>query len=131
MFKIDEKRNKKNWSKEEQKDVFLSFSGTKRNKRFCSKKNSDRRQTDKGIPKLFRNGEKRTDLFQNYSDRRGANRSVPKLFRNVKKRTDLFPKISERRKTNRFDSDLEEEKSEKDESSSLFGTKAKSKGFDP
>jgi len=131
MFKIDEKRNtQKIWIKEEQTDVILSFSGTKTNIRFCFKNNSDRRGAVRGISKLFRNGEKRTDLFQKISDRRGGNRSVPKLFRNVKKRTDLFPKISEGRKTNRFDSDCEEKKAKKDESSSFFETKAKSKEFD-
>ena len=61
------KGTKKLLIKEEQTDVILSFSGTKTNIRFCSKNNSDRRGTDRGIPKLFRNGEKRTDLFQNYS----------------------------------------------------------------
>jgi len=34
-------------------------------------------------------------------------------------------------KTNRFDSEIEKENSEKDEDSSFFGTKAKSKAFDP
>jgi len=34
-------------------------------------------------------------------------------------------------RTNRFDSEIEKENSEKDEDSSFFGTKAKSKGSDP
>jgi len=43
----------------------------------------------------------------------------------------VFQKIPDRRKTNHFDSDLEEKISENNEGSSFFGTKAKSKGFDP
>ena len=90
---------------------------------------SDRRGTNRGIPKLSRNEEKRTDLFQKISDQRGKNGSIPQLFRNEERPTDVFQKIPDRRKTNHFDSDLAEKNSEKNEGSSFLGTKAKDEGL--
>ena len=119
------------WNEEEHTEVFRRFSGMRRNERFCSKKNSDRRGTIRGIPKLFRNKEKRLGSFQKNSDRKGTNGGIPKFLKNEEKQTDLFQKNSSQRKTNRFDSDFEEKRSQKNESSSFLKTKAKSKRFDP
>jgi len=54
-----------------------------------------------------------------------------KIFRNKEKQTDLFQIHLDRRKTHFFDSDLENKNSGKSEGLSFFGTKAKSKRFDP
>ena len=94
-------------SEEEQTQVFQIFSGTKKSQWFCSTTKNRVEEKQKEIfSKLFRNAEKRTDLFQHFFDqfkpfqeRRETNGSAPKIF-------DL-------RKTNRFDSDLEEKNSEK------------------
>ena len=113
MFKIEEKRNIKMLARRGTNRSIpkLFRNGEKRTVLFHKK--TDRRGAKRGIPKLFRDGEKRTDLFQKIWVRRGTNSSYPKIFRNEEKRTDLFQENSDRKKTNCFDSDYEEKNRKK------------------
>ena len=129
MFKIEEKRNIKMLA---------------------------RRGTNSSIPKLFRNGEKRTvlfqkkrieeeqrEVFQSFSETERNERICSKKFESEEEQTVVIQRFSGTKRNERIYSKkiqierkrtasivIMKKKIEKKECSSFFGTKAKSKSFD-
>ena len=73
------------------------------------------RETNWGVPKLFRSKEEHTEAFQNLQEQRETKRSVPKLFRNKDKQMDLIQIIADLTETNKFDIEKATKKSGKNE----------------